>query len=256
VEQLKTHVKLALVVREEEGRIRRYAHVGTGNYHSGTARVYEDLGVLTADPEVCEDVASVYNSLTGSTPFGECRRLLVAPATMRERFTELIRREGEHARAGRPCGIRAKMNQLQDFEIIRELYEASRAGVPIELNVRGLCCLRPGVPGLSENIRVFGVVGRFLEHSRVFRFENGGQPEHLLGSADWMKRNLDGRVETILSVSDEGLQRQIDEILEVYAMDNASAWDCDGDGVYRQRTPAEGEERRATQETLIEMARS
>jgi polyphosphate kinase len=256
VERLKTHVKLALVVREEEGRIRRYAHVGTGNYHSGTARVYEDLGVLTTDPEVCDDVAAVFNSLTGSTPFGECRRLLVAPVSMRKRFTELIRREGEHARAGRPCGIRAKMNQLQDLEIIRELYEASRAGVPIELNVRGLCCLRPGVPGLSENIRVFGVVGRFLEHSRVFRFENGGEPEHLLGSADWMKRNLDSRVETILSVRDQDVQRQLDEILEVYVTDNASAWDCDQDGVYRQRTPAEGEERRATQETLLEMARS
>jgi len=256
VERLKTHVKLALIVREEEGEIRRYAHVGTGNYHSGTARVYEDLGVLTADPEICDDVASVFNSLTGSTPFGEFRRLLVAPATMRKRFTELIRRESEHAQAGRPCGIRAKMNQLQDFEIIRELYEASSAGVPIELNVRGLCCLRPGVPGLSENIRVFSIVGRFLEHSRVFRFENGGDPEHFLGSADWMKRNLDGRVETILSVRDEDVQRQLDEIFEVYARDNASAWDCDEDGVYRQRTPGKGEERRATQETLIEMARS
>ena len=255
VERLKTHVKLALVVREEDGGIRRYAHVGTGNYHSGTARVYEDLGVLTADPEVCDDVAAVFNSLTGSTPFGECRRLLVAPASMRRRFTELIRRESEHAQAGRPCGIRAKMNQLQDFEIIRELYEASRAGVPIELNVRGLCCLRPGVPGLSENIRVFGVVGRFLEHSRVFRFENGGEPEHFLGSADWMKRNLDGRVETILSVRDKDVQRQIDEILEVYVTDNASVWDCDGDGVYRCRTPAEGEPRRAAQEILLGMSR-
>jgi polyphosphate kinase len=256
VERLKTHVKLALVIREEEGQIRRYAHVGTGNYHSGTTRIYEDLGVLTADPEVCDDVAAVFNSLTGSMPFGECRRLLVAPATMRRRFTELIRRESEHARAGRPCGIRAKMNQLQDFEIIRELYEASQAGVPIELNVRGLCCLRPGVPGLSENIRVFGVVGRFLEHSRIFRFENGGHPEHFLGSADWMKRNLDGRVETVLLVTDAGVQRQIDEILEVYVADNASAWDCDAEGVYRKRTPAEGEERCAAQETFIEMARS
>jgi polyphosphate kinase len=256
VERLKTHVKLALVIREEEGQIRRYAHVGTGNYHSGTTRIYEDLGVLTADPEVCDDVAAVFNSLTGSMPFGECRRLLVAPATMRRHFTELIRREGEHARAGRPCGIRAKMNQLQDFEIIRELYEASQAGVPIELNVRGLCCLRPGVPGLSENIRVFGVVGRFLEHSRIFRFENAGHPEHFLGSADWMKRNLDGRVETVLLVTDAGVQRQIDEILEVYVADNASAWDCDAEGVYRKRTPAEGEERCAAQETFIEMARS
>jgi len=256
VERLKTHVKLALVVREEEGEIRRYAHVGTGNYHSGTTRVYEDLGVLTADPEICDDVAAVFNSLTGSLPFGELRRFLVAPATMRKRFTELIRRESEHAAAGRPCGIRAKMNQLQDFEIIDELYGASQAGVPIELNVRGLCCLRPGVPGLSENIRVFGVVGRFLEHSRVFRFENGGEPEHFLGSADWMKRNLDRRVETILSVTDEQIQQQIDEILGVYARDNTSAWDCDADGVYRQRTPAEGEERRAAQEAFLTMARS
>jgi polyphosphate kinase len=128
-------------------------------------------------------------------------------------------------------------------------------GVPIELNVRGLCCLRPGVPGLSENIRVFGVVGRFLEHSRIFRFENGGRPEHFLGSADWMKRNLDGRVETVLSVTDPDVQRQIDEIFEVYEADNASAWDCDADGVYRQRTPAESEERRAAQETFLEMAR-
>jgi polyphosphate kinase len=251
VERLKTHVKLALVIREEQGRIHRYAHVGTGNYHSGTARVYEDLGVLTADSEVCDDVALVFNSLTGSTPFGECRRLLVAPPMMRKRFTELIRREIEHARAGRACGIRAKMNQLQDFEIIRELYEASRAGVPIELNVRGLCCLRPGVPGLSENIRVFGVVGRFLEHSRLFRFENGGEPEHLLGSADWMKRNLDGRVETILSVRDAKVQSQLDEILEVYAADNVSAWDCDADGAYRRRRPAKGEKRLAAQEALL-----
>jgi polyphosphate kinase len=256
VQRLKTHVKLVLVVREEEGQIRRYAHVGTGNYHSGTARIYEDLGVLTADPEICHDVSAVFNALTGSTPIGERSSLLVAPTAMRQRFTEIIRREGEHARAGRPCGIRAKMNQLQDQEIIRELYEASRAGVPIELNVRGLCCLRPGVPGLSENIRVFSVVGRFLEHSRVFRFENGGEPEHFLGSADWMKRNLDNRVETILAVRDEELQRQLDEILEVYATDNASAWDCDGDGAYWQRTAADGEERRVAQEILIRMTRS
>lgn len=255
VQRVKTHVKLALVVREEGGRIRRYAHVGTGNYHSGTARIYEDLGVLTADPEICEEISAVFNSLTGSAPVGECKSLLVAPTTMRQRFTELIRREVEHARAGRPCGIRAKMNQLQDHEIIRELYEASQAGVPIELNVRGLCCLRPGVPGLSENIRVFSVVGRFLEHSRAFRFENGGEPEYFLGSADWMRRNLDRRVETILTLRDRDVQGEFDEILEVYAMDNASAWDCDGDGTYRQRTPGEGEERRAAQEILISRGR-
>jgi polyphosphate kinase len=255
VERLKTHVKLALVVREEEGQIRRYAHVGTGNYHSGTARVYEDLGLLTADPEVCDDVAAVFNSLTGSTPFPECRRLLVAPSTMRKRFTKLIRREAEHARAGRPCGIWAKLNQLQDFDIIRELYAASQAGVPIDLNVRGLCCLRPGVPGLSENIRVFSVVGRFLEHSRIFRFENGGEPEHLLGSADWMRRNLDRRVETVLTVRDENVQRQLDEIIAAYSTDNTSAWDCDENGAYWRRTPKEGEPPSAVQETLIAMDR-
>jgi polyphosphate kinase len=256
VERLKTHVKLALIVRDEEDGIRRYAHVGTGNYHSGTARVYEDLGVLTADPEVCDDVASVFNSLTGSTLFGEHQRLLVAPTSMRKRFRELIRRESEHARAGRPCGIWVKVNQLQDHEIIHELYEASREGVPIDLNVRGLCCLRPGVPGLSENIRVFGVVGRFLEHSRIFRFENGGEPEHLLGSADWMRRNLDNRVETVLTVRDEKVQRQLDEIIDAYAEDNASAWDCDEDGTYWRRMPAKGEKPSAVQEALIAMDRT
>ena len=212
--------------------------------------------MLTADPEVCDDVAAVFNSLTGSTPFGELQRLLVAPASMRKRFRELIRRESDHARAGRPCGIWAKINQLQDVEIIHELYEASRAGVPIELNVRGLCCLRPGVPGLSENIRVFGVVGRFLEHSRIFRFENGGEPEHLLGSADWMKRNLDNRVETVLTVRDEKVQRQLDQIIDAYATDNASAWDCDADGAYWRRTPGKGEEPRSVQDTLIALDRT
>ena len=256
VESLKTHVKLALVVREERGRIRLYAHVGTGNYHSGTARIYGDLGVLTADPEICEEVAAAFNSLTGSTPHRDYRRLLVAPVNMRQRFTELIRREAEHAREGRPCGILAKMNQLQDSEIIRELYAASRAGVPIGLNVRGLCCLRPGVPELSESIRVYSVVGRFLEHSRLYRFENGGDPEYFIGSADWMRRNLNGRVETILPVLDAGVQRDLDEILAVYESDNSSAWDCGPDGSYRRRKPAKGEERRAAQEIFIERARS
>jgi len=213
VERLKTHVKLALVVREEADGIRRYAHFGTGNYHTGTARVYEDLGVLTCEPEICEDVATVFNSLTGAIPYPDRGKLIVAPVTMRRRFTELIRREAEHAKAGRPSRIHAKMNQLQDSGIIRELYRASRAGVPIDLNVRGLCCLRPGVPGLSDTIRVFGVVGRFLEHSRLFRFENGGKPEHYIGSADWMKRNLNNRVETVAPVEDPALKSELDEIL-------------------------------------------
>lgn len=253
VEQLKTHVKLALVVRQEGPRIRRYVHVGTGNYHPDTARIYEDLGVLTCDQEICDDVARVFNSLTGVTPYGEYHHLLVAPSTMRAGFIERFRREAANAEAGLPAGIDAKMNQLQDPEIIRELYAASARGVPIRLNVRGLCCLRPGVPGLSENIRVFGVVGRFLEHSRIFRFANGGNPEYLIGSADWMRRNLSNRIETVVRIQDEHLQRELDRILEIYETDNCSAWDCQPDGVYRRRVP-DGDERRAAQEIFIREA--
>ena len=256
VERLKTHVKLALVVREEPGGVRRYAHVGTGNYHSGTAKIYEDLGVLTCDESICNDVAAVFNSLTGVIPYPESSKLLVAPVSMRRRFIELIRREAEHARAGRPSGIDAKMNQLQDAEIIHELYDASGAGVPIRLNIRGLCCLRPGVEGLSETVRVFSVVGRFLEHSRIFRFVNGGRPEHFIGSADWMKRNLNGRVETVIAVEDPGLKRQLDDILAAYEQDNCSVWDCGSDGEYVLRTPAAGESRREVQEEFIRRGRS
>ena len=255
VERLKTHVKLALVVREERGELRRYAHIGTGNYHSGTAKLYEDIGILTADPEVCDAVAAVFDELTGTTPHHAHRRLLVAPYDMRERFTVLVRREAEHAAAGRPCGIHAKMNQLQDPEMIRELYRASQAGVPITLHVRGLCALRPGVPGLSETIRVSSVVGRFLEHSRIYRFTNGGAREHYIGSADWMHRNLTNRVETVVSITDPALQRELDAILEVYERDNCSAWDCGPDGVYVQRVPGPGEPPRTAQIMFIERAR-
>jgi polyphosphate kinase len=251
VEKLKTHVKLALVVREERGEIRRYAHVGTGNYHTGTARIYEDLGVLTCHPEICDDVAKVFNQLTGAIGAPEYSHLLVAPVTMRARFIDLIRREAAHADAGRPAGIRAKINQLQDPPVIRELYLASRAGVPIELNVRGLCCLRPGVPELSETIRVFGIIGRFLEHSRIYRFENGGDPEFFIGSADWMHRNLTNRVETIMPVLDDSVKHRLDRILNVYAEDNCSAWECRPDGTYIRRAPSEAEERHAAQEVFI-----
>jgi polyphosphate kinase len=255
VERLKTHVKLAMVVREEGEQLRTYVHAGTGNYHTGTAKMYEDLGVLTSHPELCEDVAGVFNALTGATAMRESKHLLVAPYTMRKRFVGMIRREAEHARAGRPCGIDAKMNQLQDAEMIHELYKAGQAGVPIRLNVRGLCSLRPGVPGLSENIRVFSVVGRFLEHSRVYRFENAGEPEHFIGSADWMKRNLNSRVESIVPILDAGLRQELDGLLQVYHDDNASAWDCGPDGTYVKRTPGEGEERRTAQKILLERAK-
>ena len=255
VERLKTHVKLALVLREEEqGRIRHYAHVGTGNYHTGTAKIYEDVGILTADPEICRDIAAVFNALTGKTPHTRYSQMIVAPVAMRRRFNQLIRREAKHASAGRPSGIHAKMNQLQDADIIQELYRAGQAGVPISLNIRGLCCLRPGVPGLSENIRVFSVLGRFLEHSRLYRFVNGGDPEHFIGSADWMKRNLKKRVETVVPVRDPALKQELDEILQVYERDNVSAWDCRPDGTYVGRTPEPGESSRAAQQVFIERA--
>lgn len=252
--KLKTHVKLALVVREERGTVRRYIHAGTGNYHTGTARVYEDLGILTCDPELCEDVAALFNELTGATPYDHYRKLIVAPKHMRARFVAMIRREIEHAKAGRPCGIRAKMNQLQDPELIQELYHASAAGVPISLNVRGLNCLRPGVPGMSASIRVFSVVGRFLEHSRIYHFVNGGNHEYYIGSADWMKRNLDSRVETIIPALHPQVQRQLAEILEVYERDNSTAWDCRSDGHYVRRRPVAGQEKISAQERFIQLA--
>jgi polyphosphate kinase len=254
VEKLKTHVKLALVLREESEGIRRYVHAGTGNYHTGTARIYEDLGILSCDPELSEDVAAVFNELTGATPFDHYRKLLVAPRFMRDRFCELIRREIEHAEAGRPCGIKAKMNQLQDPSLVRELYLASRAGVPISLNVRGLCILKPGVKGLSETIRVYSVLGRFLEHGRIYRFENAGEPEIYIGSADWMKRNLDRRVETMAPVTDPELQTEINAILEVLENDNHTAWDLQPDGRYTRRKPDNGEPIRAAQQEFIRLA--
>ena len=254
VEKLKTHVKLALVVREEEGRLCRYLHVGTGNYHSGTARIYEDVGLFTTDPLLCEEAAAIFNELTGSTPFNY-QHFLVAPHNMRDRFVELIRREAAHAEAGRPSGIRAKMNQLQDPWIIRELYAASQAGVPISINVRGLSCLRPGVPGLSENIRIFGVIDRFLEHSRIYRFENAGQPDYFIGSADWMARNLNNRVESIAPVTDAALQRELGEILHTYDRDNSSVFDCDANGRYLRRHPTKKKSALRAQAVFIERAR-
>ncbi len=252
VERLKTHVKLALVVREESDRVRHYVHVGTGNYHEGTARIYEDMGVISCDRELGRNVAAVFNELTGATPPPDYGKLLVAPHNLRKHFTELICREARHSQAGRPSGICAKMNQLQDERMIRELYRAGQAGVPIALIIRGLCCLRAGVPGLSDNIRVFSTLGRFLEHSRIYRFENSGDPEFFIGSADWMQRNLDRRMETIMQVTDPTLKQELEEILRVYQGDNCSAWDMQPDGNYIQRRPDEGEARRAAQDVFIE----
>jgi polyphosphate kinase len=251
VERVKTHVKLALVVREEPDGIRRYVHVGTGNYHAGTARLYEDLGVLSADPELAAHAAAVFNELTGGIPAPGPGPLLVAPHDMRERFVALIQREAAHAQAGRPCGIWAKMNQLQDPPTIRALYAASLAGVPITLNVRGLCCLRAGVPGLSPTIRVYSILGRFLEHSRIYRFENGGAPEFFIGSADWMTRNLSRRMEVVAPVRDPAIKAELDDILDTYDADNCSAWDMRPDGSYVRRQPAPGAAARSAQEAFI-----
>ena len=251
VERLKTHVKLALVVREEQGGIRRYVHVGTGNYHTVTARIYEDMGILSCDPELGANVAALFNELTSATPSHGYGKLLVAPYNLRERFTELIQREVQQCQEGRPAGIWAKMNQLQDARMIRELYRAGQAGVPITLNVRGLCCLRAGVPGLSENIRVYSTLGRFLEHSRVYRFENAGDPEFFIGSADWMQRNLDRRVETIVPVTDPELKLELEQTLQVYENDNCSAWDMQPDDSYVKRRPRKNQKPHAAQEIFI-----
>jgi polyphosphate kinase len=256
VERVKTHVKLALVVRQEPDGIRRYVHVGTGNYHEGTARLYEDLGLLSADPELAAHAAAVFNELTAGIPAPTPGKLLVAPHDLRERFTALIRREAGHARAGRPCGIWAKMNQLQDPQLIRELYRASLAGVPIVLNVRGLCCLRAGVPGLSPTIRVSSTLGRFLEHSRIYRFENGGAPEFFIGSADWMTRNLARRMETVAPVCDPAIKAELETILCTYEQDNCSAWDMQPDGQYIRRHPAAGKPARGAQQIFIERSAS
>ncbi len=242
VEHLKTHVKLAMVVREEPQGIRRYVHVGTGNYHTGTARLYEDLGVISCHDELGEDVAKLFNELTGAIPPQDYNLLLVAPHNMRERFTELIRQEAANHQAGKPASIKAKINQLQDRRIIRELYLAGQVGANISLCVRGLCSLRAGVEGLSETIRVYSILGRFLEHSRIYRFENGGDPIVLIGSADWMKRNLDRRMESVIPVLDPGIKKELENILTIYESDNTNSWEMQPDSTYVRRTPAEGSE--------------
>ncbi|HOX45408.1 MAG TPA: polyphosphate kinase 1 [Myxococcota bacterium] len=241
---LKTHTKTTLVVRNEPEGLRCYAHIGTGNYHVATARLYTDVSLLTCRPELTGDLVDLFHFLTGRSLKREYRKLLVAPVTMRERLLGLIRREAENRKAGKPARIVAKMNQLEDRKIIAALYQASRAGVPIELVVRGFCCLRPGVKDLSETIRVSSVIGRFLEHARVFHFAAGqdkpAEGEFYLGSADWMYRNLQNRVELVTPVEDTQARARLWELLEVMLQDHRSAWDMRPDGSYQQRKPAEG----------------
>jgi polyphosphate kinase len=239
---LKTHCKVALVIRREDDGLRRYVHLSTGNYNSTTARVYTDIGLLTSRPDLGMDASELFNRLTGYAPAAHYRDLLVAPEYLRDRFDTLICREIEHARAGREARLIFKMNALVDARLIRRLYEASVAGVKIDLLVRGICCLRPGMPGVSENIRVTSVVGRFLEHPRIYYFMNGGQSEIYLGSADLMPRNLDRRVETIFPVDDNALKaRLLDEILAVSMMDNLKARELQPDGSYSRLAPSDGE---------------
>jgi len=234
---LKTHAKLCLVVREEEGEIRRYVHVGTGNYNPTTARIYEDIGLLTADPEVGAEVSSLFNYLTGYARHPRYTHLLVAPQMLRESMIDLIRREAESSRAEEPGYIGMKVNNLVDEGVIDAMYEASQAGVRVDLVVRAVSSLRPGVPGLSERIRVRSIVGRFLEHSRIYFFRNGGHPEVYIGSADMMHRNLDRRVEVLVRVDEPSARQHCIDILRLGLSDNAGAWQLQGDG--RWQPPAE-----------------
>ena len=234
---LKTHCKLCLVVRKEPDGIRRYAHIGTGNYNASTARLYTDLALVTSRASIVEDVTNVFNYLTGYSGLTDYQELLVAPVSLRRRLTALIDRERAHAAEGRPARIIIKTNSITDTEMIQQLYRASQAGVRIDLIVRGICCLRPGVPGVSERITVRSVVGRFLEHSRIYSFENAGDPQILIGSADLMERNLDRRVEVLCPILDKELREYIrDTVLGAYLRDTDRAAILGADGTYRPAT--------------------
>ncbi|HEX9950127.1 MAG TPA: polyphosphate kinase 1 [Rubricoccaceae bacterium] len=252
---LKTHAKTTLVVREEKGRLRCYAHVGTGNYNPSTARFYTDFGLLTCREDIGQDLVHLFHSLTGYAPEQEYQTIAVAPRDLRARFVELIRREVRHQRKSGTGRIVAKMNALDDMGIIRELYRASGEGVQIDLIIRGHCRLRPGVPGVSETIRVSSIIGRFLEHSRIYYFHNDGEGETYIGSADWMRRNLDDRVEVVLPVRDAKAEKRLLRTLRFALDDNVQAWDLQPDGRYLLRYPAEGEPVQAFHETLMQRAR-
>ena len=247
---LKTHTKIVLVVRKEKERLRSYVHIGTGNYNSKTSRLYTDLGLLSARPELGQDLVELFNYLTGFSKQQEFRKLLVAPVSLRKGMENLIRREIDHAQNGRGGHIRAKMNSLVDPDIIDLLYAASQAGVKIELIIRGMCCLYPGREGVSDNISVVSIIGRFLEHSRLFWFANGGEPEAYIGSADWMPRNLDRRVEAVTPIEEPALREQLERLLQIYLDDNRGSFDMHNDGSFSQRHPVDEEHN--SQLSLIE----
>ncbi len=252
---LKTHTKLVLVVRREEGRIRRYVHVGTGNYNPKTARLYTDLGIFSCREELGADLSELFNYLTGYSRQQSYRKLLVAPVNLRDRMLSYIDREIQHQRTGGQGRIVAKMNALVDPRLIVALYEASQAGVQVDLIVRGICCLRPGLKEVSENIRVISIVGRFLEHARIFYFNNNGEAEVFIGSADWMPRNLDRRVEAVVIVEEPSLSQDLQEILGIMLADNHHAWDLQPDGKYVQRQPQADQPEQSSQDIFMDMAR-
>jgi len=259
---LKTHAKLALLVRREPDgrgvpRLAQYAHLGTGNYHPRTTRLYTDFGLLTADPSICGDVSEVFAHVTSLARAGRLRRLLLAPFTMHRRVLEMIRREARHAREGKPARIVAKMNALLEEGVINALLAASQAGVEIDLIIRGACALRPGVPGISENIRVRSILGRFLEHHRVWFFANAGDPDVWLSSADWMGRNMFKRIEVAFPVRDPALRRRVvDEGLLVYLADNRDAWTLDADGTWKKAGGRGRARRRSAQSELLARLRA
>jgi polyphosphate kinase len=240
--KLKTHSKVALVIRREKHGLQTYVHVATGNYNPTTSKVYTDLGLLTANAEIGDDATDLFNFITGFSRPREYTHLMIAPVNLRERMLALIEREIDHARAGRPARIAAKINRLTDLEVIDALYRASQVGVQIDLIVRGSCMVRPGVPGLSETIRVRSIVGQFLEHSRIFYFANGGDDDVYIGSADWMSRNLDRRVEVVTPILDVNLKRHLkDTVLDAYLKDNVKARILNADGIYERVPMAPGE---------------
>jgi polyphosphate kinase len=244
---MKIHAKTTLVVRRDGDVLRRYVHIGTGNYHATTARIYEDVGLFTADPDIVADVADLFNFVTGFGRPQRFRKILVAPFNLRKRLVEHIRAVAEAAAAGTTARIRIKVNNLTDPEIVEELYRASQAGAQIEIVVRAICTLVPGVPGLSENINVRSVLGRFLEHSRLFCFEAGDEKTFLLGSADLMSRNLDHRIEVVVPVEDPYVRNELESIFKALLADNAHAWELKADGSWERTKPKKGERRRVAQ---------
>ncbi|MDT8341614.1 MAG: polyphosphate kinase 1 [Longimicrobiales bacterium] len=248
---LKTHTKVTLVVRDEDAGIRTYAHVGTGNYHAATARLYTDLGLLTADPDIGLDLVRLFHYLTGHAPEQHYRSLVVAPRDMRAVFEGLVAREIQHQERTGQGRIIVKMNALDDVAMIQALYRASMAGVSIDLIIRGHSRLRPGLAGISDNIRVTSIIGRFLEHDRIFYFRNAGDPDILLGSADWRRRNLEERVEAVVRIRDPGLRERLENVLHHALWDNRLAWELKSDGAYRLRIPQEGEPVRSFHDLLM-----